>query len=368
MPPWISLAGIVATPVLGADTQSRCSFSAEHPLRYAATHLNGAKIQIDGLLNDDAWSDAPWTTSFNDIQGPKFWSQPWFRTQVKMRYDDSFLYVGAYLEETAVWAKLTHRNDVIFNDNDFEIFIDPAGTTHNYKEFEVNALNSTWNLFLNKPYRDGGGENSTRVDPTHGFDMFGKGLQSAVFVKGPINDPNQRLHYWTVEIALPLKELAFNTSVAVPPKDKSWWRINFSRVEWLVQVVNGAYEKIPNLPEENWSWTSQGAIAMHMPEKWGYLQFRKASSADPVPEDPEFPARYLAFAVYYAQKAFFDKNKAYATSLDALRPFITSKDVVSCLKVDYLKVTADGFYAGVSSNGYTAHIRYDSYTYVTRAT
>ena len=28
-----------------------------------------------------------------DIQGEQFWSQPWFTTRFKMRYDDEFLYV-----------------------------------------------------------------------------------------------------------------------------------------------------------------------------------------------------------------------------------------------------------------------------------
>ena len=38
----------------------------------------------------------------------------------------------------------------VFNDNDFEVFIDPDGSTHYYKEFEINALNTTWDLELNK--------------------------------------------------------------------------------------------------------------------------------------------------------------------------------------------------------------------------
>ena len=32
---------------------------------------------------------------------------------------------------------------VIFHDNDFEIFVDADGSNHNYKEFEMNALNQT---------------------------------------------------------------------------------------------------------------------------------------------------------------------------------------------------------------------------------
>jgi hypothetical protein len=99
-------------------------------------------------------------------------------------------YVAAYMEETEIWGNVTVRNQVVFHDNDFEIFVDPTGTTHMYKEFEVNALNTTWNLLLNRPYRDNGHENSARVDPIHGFDMYRMGLSSAVFLKGVPNDPS----------------------------------------------------------------------------------------------------------------------------------------------------------------------------------
>ena len=72
-----------------------------------------------------------------------------------MLWDDTYLYVGALLEEPHVWATLTQHDSVIFHDNDFEVFIDPDGDNHEYCEIEINALNTEWDLFLNKPYRDG---------------------------------------------------------------------------------------------------------------------------------------------------------------------------------------------------------------------
>ena len=74
----------------------------------------------------------------------------------KMLWDDDYFYIGAYIEEPNVWATLTKRDSIIFQDNDFEIFIDPDGDSHNYYELEMNALNTVWDLFLVKPYRDGG--------------------------------------------------------------------------------------------------------------------------------------------------------------------------------------------------------------------
>jgi hypothetical protein len=59
---------------------------------------------------------------------------------------------------------------------------------------------------------------------------------------------------WTVETSLPLSELVYNTSSASPPRVWGLWRINFSRVEWHVQVVDGKYQKAPG-PEDNWVGT-----------------------------------------------------------------------------------------------------------------
>lgn len=316
-----------------------CDYSALHPRRYAAYYIDpmDAQITVDGMLNDTAWEQIAWSEPFVDIEGEKHWSQPWFTTKIKLRFDDHSLYIAAYLEEEAVTATLTKRNSVIFQDNDFEVFVDADGSTHNYKEFEVNAFNTTWNLLLNKPYRDGGHENSTRVDPEHGFDMFGKGMRSAVYTKGRVNDATQHLHYWTVEIALPLAELVRYSTASLPPSTGEFWRINFSRVEWQSQTTdNGtSYIKIRNQREQNWVWSPQYAVNMHMPEHWGYLQFRyvmsKAFEPNNVPLDPEWDVRYLAFQFYYAQRAFHDAQGRYAVVLDQLKPFFRTPSDLDCM-------------------------------------
>jgi hypothetical protein len=58
-----------------------------------------------------------------------------------------------------------------------------------------------------------------------------------------------------------------------PPAKGDEWRVNFSRVEWDVAIVDGKYQKVPDRPEHNWVWTPQGVIDMHQPETWGYVVF-----------------------------------------------------------------------------------------------
>ncbi|QNI30673.1 carbohydrate-binding family 9-like protein [Alloacidobacterium dinghuense] len=222
------------------------------PLSYDC-HRTATPIVIDGKLDDPAWNQAPWTSDFVDIEGSSK-PTPRFRTRAKMLYDDKYLYIAAELEEPNVTATLTQHDSVIFKDNDFEVFIKPLPDTASYYEFEINALNTGWDLFLSKPYNQGGKADNS-------WDIIG--LKTAIAVQGTLNHPSDKDHGWTVEIAYPLT--AFNSRQAVPPPQPgTTWRINFSRVEW----------KPGNPVEDNWVWSPQGVINMHVPERWGYLQFR----------------------------------------------------------------------------------------------
>ena len=216
---------------------------------------------------------------------------PRFETKMKMRWDDDWLYVGAELEETQIWANITEtchcinddQDQVIFHDNDFEIFIDVDGSNHNYKEFEMNAANATWILMLNKPYGDGGYENSSRVFGAAGYDMQPP-LQCGVDIDPPaaLNNPAVPGYGWSVEIALPMdKILEATLSPDKRPVHGTYWRINFSRVQWRVIVQDDIYVKDPEYPhEDNWVWSPIGEIAMHNPERWGFLQFSEVIIKD----------------------------------------------------------------------------------------
>jgi hypothetical protein len=231
------------------------------PRRYTCARAGGA-VRIDGKLDDAAWQRAAWTDGFIDILGEAA-AKPRFRTRAKMLWDDEYFYVAAELEEPDVWATLTEHDSVIFRDNDFEIFLNPTGDTRNYFEFEINALNTGWDLFLNKPYRQGGKADNSWEIP---------GLKTAVSVDGTLNDPKDRDRGWTVEIAFPWSAFGERSGVG-RPEPGAEWRVNFSRVEWQVRTENGKYQKLPGLKEDNWVWSPQGKINMHIPEMWGYVKF-----------------------------------------------------------------------------------------------
>ena len=273
--------------------------------RYTAKPLT-----IDGDLRDKGWRHAQWTEAFQDIEGGTK-PRPRYRTRAKMLWDDNFFYIGAELEEPHVWGTLTNHDAVIFQDNDFEVFIDPDGDNHEYYEFEMNVLNTGWDLFLGKPYKDGGPALNSWEIP---------GLKTGVKVRGTLNQPRDRDHGWSVEIALPWKALAEYSHRASPPREGDQWRVNFSRVEWQIDVVDGPYQKRPGTKEDNWVWSPQGIVDMHRPEKWGFVQFTKKEKGRVawVNGTEELAAREALMSIYYAQRVYQARNARWAGSLEEL--------------------------------------------------
>ncbi len=298
-----------------AGAQSANDFDIEflesiEPLHYAAYRTLGPLV-IDGKLDEPSWQRAAWSELFVDIEGARG-APPRRATRAKMLWDDEYFYIAADLEEPQVWATLTERDATIYHDNDFEIFIDPDGDTHLYYEFEINAHGTEWDLLLAKPYRNGGPYiNAWQID----------GLHTAVKVWGSINDPTDIDQGWSVEIALPWRVLRQATKEHSDVLAGQIWRVNFSRVQWALEVEDGAYIKVEGRSEDNWVWSPQGLVNMHFPEQWGYVLFagqKVGSGSVPFIKPPAEEAKKALRAIYYRQQRFRSEHGRFTTSLDSL--------------------------------------------------
>ena len=266
-------------------------------------------IQIDGKLDEPAWKDARWTEDFVDIEGSKK-PLPKLRTRAKMLWDKEYFYIAAELMEPHLQGTLTQHDAVIFQDNDFEVFIDPNSDNHQYFELELNTLNTTWDLFLPRPYKDGGS-----AEDNWEF----TGLKTGVHLDGTVNDPTDQDKSWSVEIAIPWSSFSKVTGKSGAPSNGDQWRIDFSRVEWQFEVVDGKYQKVPKTKEDNWVWSPQGIIDMHRPERWGFVQF--SSDAPDKTEfklDDSIASREVLMELYHRQRTFHAKNNRWATQLSEL--------------------------------------------------
>lgn len=273
------------------------------------------EFTLDGRLDKPFWENAPWTDAFLDIEGSHM-PLPRFLTRAKMLWDDENIYFGAQLDGDEIWGHITQRDAVIFHDNDFEIFIDPDSDTQQYYEFEMNVLNTVWDLFLPIAYRDGG-------DALNSFDYHG--LRTAVHVDGDINDPSAKNNFWSVEVVIPFASLNECIPNQPVPKSGDFYRLNFSRVQWKVDVEENAFHKRTGesgrpLPEDNWVWAPTGVINIHYPELWGFLFFADADADDTafaIPEDEK--RKWELRKLYYAEKIHFDLHGSYTADLGVLK-------------------------------------------------
>lgn len=284
--------------VIGQKSMATIDVSAQivSPKNYIITK-SSSPIIIDGIATESSWELASFTENFIDIEGLKV---PKFDTKVKMIWDEHYLYVYAEMKEEHVWANIKERDAIIYYNNDFEVFVDPSGTGRNYGEIEINALNTVWDLLLDKPYRVGGKAI---------FEWNLNDLKSAVHIDGTLNDPTDIDSFWTVELAIPLKPLIqLKTSSRKAPIEGEQWRINFSRVEWDFDLKNGIYDRKKDgdnyAREYNWVWSNQKVINMHEPEKWGYLQFTESPSSDGIKfmTDKDLEIKQTIFALFRSTK------------------------------------------------------------------
>ena len=294
-------------------------YSYQHPIpflpeTYTCQRTNET-IFIDGKAHEESWQKAAWTESFVDIEGA-LKPEPYLGTRVKMLWDDSFFYFFAEMEDPHVWATLTQRDAVMFLDDDFEIFIDPDGDGHTYYEFEWNAFNTVWDLLLVRPYR--------LYEIPQAVDYYNvPELKSAVHIQGTLNDVHDVDKGWSIEIAIPFEALIELNEPVTIPNEGEVWRVNFSRVDWDMEIQGSSYKKMvdpisgKSLPEHNWVWSPTGYINMHMPEQWGYVRFIDDSSTDKKFDLPvDELIKWGLWQVYWQQMTDYRANKKFTDVLE----------------------------------------------------
>lgn len=277
-------------------------------------HRTAESIVIDGKADEASWQQASPLSPLRDIEGAAIPN----RTQIRMMWDDQYLYVHADMQEENLWATLTERDSIIYQDPDFEVFIDPDGDTRNYVEIEINALNTVWDLFLTEPYRSGN-------IALHDWNI--PGLKHAVHLRGTLNDSSDKDAGWSVEMAIPWTGITGHSNhprTATAPPANSILRMNFSQVNWQVEADKSsphAYNKKKGsngapLPESNHVWAATGEINIHMPEHWGYVKLsdKNVGEWETLPVPHSHAVEQSLFAYYNKQLAHYKKFGQFDTS------------------------------------------------------
>ncbi|MCD7976393.1 MAG: carbohydrate-binding family 9-like protein [Tannerellaceae bacterium] len=289
-----------------------------NPPEYICYRIS-APITIDGKVSPEEWEEVPWTPFFVDIKGEKG-EKPYLQTRAKMAYDDNGLYVAVVMEEPHIWATITEHDAAVYMDNAFEIFLNPTNDTHNYFEYQINALGTEWDLFMSKPYRDKGGV------ALSGWEFAG--LTSAVHIEGTLNNPYDTDNFWSVEVFIPWTSLYEVMGNKQKPDAGDQIRVNMSRVQWRTEIKEGKYTKIPakgkTSPEPDyWLWAPMRIVSIHMPEYWGIVQFSHfpaGTGEELFVRYPEEETKQILRNLYYRQQEYKAQTGHYATIASALSP------------------------------------------------
>jgi len=245
-----------------------------------------APLHIDGRLDEPAWLRAPRTARFVDLVSGQ---RTIHDTRAAVLWDDTYLYVGFWVDEPFVEATLTECDTLVWTNNDVEVFI--AGQNA-YYEFEVNAFNTIYEAFFiwddayesagfsklpefdrsvpgAQPWNGVGFTNHPRGPRTGYFQWDLPGLHSAVWIDGTVNDNSDRDRGWTVELACPwagLIPLTLGDGRKLPPRDGDVWRMSFSR-------FNTYKEAPPAQDSSGWALSAHGIWDSHIPECFPYIHF-----------------------------------------------------------------------------------------------
>lgn len=160
-------------------------------------------VQIDASLNEAAWKTAPVATDFISTF-PKFGIASSKKTEVKILYDNSAIYVAAYMYDNRgdIRRQLTQRDVMEFQDADvFTVGFDTYHDRQNAFVFQVSAA---------------GVQGDARQSQSQtGFDRTWDAVwESSVAIKD---------NGWVAEIKIPFSALRF------AKKDMQNWGIQFSR-------------------------------------------------------------------------------------------------------------------------------------------
>lgn len=160
-----------------------------------------APIELDGELEEDAWKAAEAAKDFW-MKYPQDDKKAERQTEVRITYDDKFLYIGAICYDTSYYVVQTLKRDSRYFDSDgFAVVIDPVAEQTNGFFFGVSPMNvQTEDLITPSAFGD------------LNFSWDNKWFSEVKRYKDR----------WTVEIAIPYKTLRFEAG-------KTEWGINFIR-------------------------------------------------------------------------------------------------------------------------------------------
>ena len=199
---------------------------------------------LDGRLDPKIWGRAEPANLRQTVTG----EAPHQSTELRMLYDDRYLYIGFHCIDSDVWGGLTVRDDPVFSEEVVEAFIDAAGRGRMYFEIVVSPLNTVFDAFCTEDPR------ASRSQVMSGWTCHG--FRSATYVH---REEGRVCKYWNCEMAVPFDQM--HDAPNIPPRPGDCWRINLYRIDRAAQR------------EEYTAWSPTGVLNFHRAGRFGQLRF-----------------------------------------------------------------------------------------------
>lgn len=216
-----------------------------------------ADFDITGDGKNEAWSRTEWKSLYRrNGAGLPLLVEPANKTQMKMLYSDTGLYVLFEGADAKVTATIDRDFANLWEEDCFELFLWPDDKQPSYFEYEISPLNHELPLLISA--QDG---KRRRWQPWY-FDQDGgettRKVRRATSVIGGDKTSGATISSWTAELFIPYGML--QPLANVPPKPGTTWRANFYRVDHDDKKSTG------------WSWVPVRG-SFHDLEKFGTLAF-----------------------------------------------------------------------------------------------
>jgi hypothetical protein len=203
-----TVVGVVLSASWPAFAQAPFDIKLIDPETFRATALrlrDGQQPDIDGRLTEEAWALAPSQGNFIQRE-PAFGAPATEQTEFKILYDERTLFIGVWVFDSAptgIMGSEMKRDSGLNKGDQLKITIDTFHDHRNAFYFSTNPLGA---------YKDA---NTVENGRTINYDW------NAVWDnKTSIDDRG-----WYIEIAIPLSQLRFRTTIG-----ESTWGINFCRI------------------------------------------------------------------------------------------------------------------------------------------
>ncbi|MEI8246352.1 MAG: carbohydrate-binding family 9-like protein [Lentisphaerota bacterium] len=250
---------------LAACTASLMSFSAagyDLGSSEVIAKYTSEPVTLDGKLDEGDWAKAPayslclpfkaYSNAPESIQkniGDKLQEQ----CKVKLLWDDNYLYVGGVFEDSDVMQEGKEDQSHLYNTGDLlEVFLKPANGNCYWEIYGTPNNKKTWFFFPSR---------GRIVFPACGNNKP-ESFKVAATVDGTLNNWKDKDKSWTIEMAIPIKEL---TAYGAKFDNSANWTILLARYNYSVYLQKQELTAFPQLSNVSW----------HIYEEYARLRLEK---------------------------------------------------------------------------------------------